>query len=74
MEDFDSSLATIGTTALTTAILEAGRRSLDAGGRGMEIVYGEEADREWAMPATVGEEGKEGGMHPFPTEIRPVEF
>ncbi|GAB5030564.1 nad binding rossmann fold oxidoreductase [Nannochloropsis oceanica] len=74
VEDFDSSLATIGTTALTTAILEAGRRSLDAGGRGMEIVYGEEADKAWAMPATVGEGGKEGGMHPFPTDIKPVVF
>jgi len=38
--DFDASgLATVGTTALTTAILEAGRRSLDEGGRPMEILY-----------------------------------
>lgn len=66
--DFDASLATIGTTALTTAILEAGRRSLDAGGRPMEIVYGEEADRAWSAP----EGGEEN--HPFPIDIRPVEF
>ena len=37
--DFDASLATIGTTALTTAMLEAGRRSLDAGGRPFDILY-----------------------------------
>jgi len=75
VEEFDSSLATIGTTALTTAILEAGRRSLNAGGRGMEIVYGEEADREWAKEGGEGgREGLGGGVHPFPTEIRPVEF
>jgi D-galacturonate reductase len=37
--DFDRSLATIGTTAMTTAILEAGRRSLDAQGRPFDIVY-----------------------------------
>ena len=38
-EDFDNSLATIGTTALTTAILEAGRLSLDAQGRSFDIEY-----------------------------------
>eukprot|EP00904_Undaria_pinnatifida_P003744 jgi/Undpi1/13370/HiC_scaffold_8.g03029.m1 len=38
-ETFDSSLATIGTTYLTTAILEAGRRSLDAKGRPFDITY-----------------------------------
>lgn len=37
--DFDESLPTIHVTYLTTAILEAGRRSLDAGGRPMAIVY-----------------------------------
>lgn len=39
--DFDHSLASIHTTYQTTAILEAGRRSLDAGGAPMEIVYGD---------------------------------
>jgi len=37
--DFDHSLASVHTTALTTAILEAGRRSLDAGGAAMAITY-----------------------------------
>lgn len=36
---YDTTLATIGTTFLTTAILEAGRRSLDASGQSIEIVY-----------------------------------
>jgi D-galacturonate reductase len=34
-----ASLATVGDTALVTAILEAGRRSLDAGGQVIEIQY-----------------------------------
>ena len=37
---FDAELATIHTTAQTTAILEAGRRSLDAGGKRVQFVYG----------------------------------
>jgi D-galacturonate reductase len=37
--DFDGELATIATTAGTTAILEAGRRSLDQGGRPVQLVY-----------------------------------
>lgn len=37
--DFDDTLPTIGTTVASTAILEAGRRSLDAGGRPMRLVY-----------------------------------
>lgn len=37
--DFDDRLATIHTTFQTTAILEAGRRSLDASGAAMELVY-----------------------------------
>ena len=37
--DFDGKLATIGTTQVMTAILEAGRRSLDNGGRACEIIY-----------------------------------
>ena len=41
VEDFDDgSLATARTTVQGTAILEAGRRSLDADGRPMDIVYG----------------------------------
>ena len=36
---FDANLPTVGTTFMTTAILEAGRRSLDADGGMMEIVY-----------------------------------
>ena len=41
-QTFDSKLATIGTTYLTTAILEAGRLSLDAKGRPFDIKYGTE--------------------------------
>jgi D-galacturonate reductase len=37
--DFDGSLPTLATTVGATAILEAGRRSLDSGGRPIEIVY-----------------------------------
>lgn len=38
VEDVDGrGLPTLGNTVLTTAILEAGRRSLDAGGKGVEI-------------------------------------
>ncbi|CAM9296570.1 unnamed protein product, partial [Heterosigma akashiwo] len=39
--DFDASLATIDETFLTTAILEAGRLSLDCGGRAVAIEYGD---------------------------------
>ena len=41
VEDYDGKLATIGTTFLTTAILEAGRRSLDANGHAQKIEYDE---------------------------------
>mmetsp|Transcript_6728 Transcript_6728/g.17459 ORF Transcript_6728/g.17459 Transcript_6728/m.17459 type:complete len:475 (-) Transcript_6728:1148-2572(-) len=41
--NFDSTLPTLATTAGATAILEAGRLSLDAGGRPYELVYGDEA-------------------------------
>lgn len=41
--DFDSQLPTLATTAGATAILEAGRRSLDAGGRPFELVYADES-------------------------------
>mmetsp|Transcript_31519 Transcript_31519/g.75300 ORF Transcript_31519/g.75300 Transcript_31519/m.75300 type:complete len:432 (+) Transcript_31519:102-1397(+) len=40
----DGSLATVGTTCQGTAILEAGRRSLDADSRPMDIVYGDDAN------------------------------
>ena len=39
--DFDHSLASIHTTFQTTAILEAGRRSLDAHGAAVELLYGD---------------------------------
>ncbi len=41
--DFDHSLASVHTTYQTTAILEAGRRSLDAGGAAMALVYDDAA-------------------------------
>ena len=44
--DFDHSLASIHTTALTTAILEAGRRSLDANGAAMAITYADDVSCE----------------------------
>jgi len=37
--DFDGVLPTMSTTSCATAILEAGRISLDNGGRTMELVY-----------------------------------
>ena len=37
--DYDGVLPTMATTSCATAILEAGRRSLDAGGKAMELVY-----------------------------------
>jgi D-galacturonate reductase len=40
----DGRLATLATTAATTAVLEAGRISLDAGGAAVAIVYGDPAD------------------------------
>lgn len=39
-------LPTLANTVLTTAILEAGRRSLDDGGRGVEI---QEIDGQWSL-------------------------
>jgi len=43
VESFDDgSLATVGTTVQGTAIMEAGRKSLDADGRPMDIVYGDD--------------------------------
>ena len=41
--DFDGTLPTLATTVGATAILEAGRRSLDAGGRPFELVYADAA-------------------------------
>lgn len=40
--DYDGRLATIGTTQMMTAILEAGRRSLDNDGKAYKIKYGED--------------------------------
>ena len=48
--DFDGALPTLATTADATAILEAGRRSLDAGGRPFELVY---ASAESATPVGI---------------------
>ena len=42
----DGSIATVHTTMQGTAILEAGRRSLDADGRPMDIVYESETSEE----------------------------
>lgn len=38
-EDFDGELPTGNTTLLVTALLEAGRRSLDEGGRDVKFIY-----------------------------------
>ena len=48
--DFDGALPTLATTAGATAILEAGRRSLDAAGRPFELVY---ADDEASTPIDI---------------------
>jgi D-galacturonate reductase len=37
--DYETKLATLGGTYRTTAILEAGRRSLDCGGNPFHILY-----------------------------------
>ena len=42
--EFDSKLATLGGTFQTTAILEAGRLSLDNSNRNVEIVYSDSSD------------------------------
>lgn len=44
VESFDHQLATIGTTYRTTAILEAGRRSLNSGGLPITLLYSDEAN------------------------------
>jgi D-galacturonate reductase len=49
--DFDASLPTLAATATTTAILEAGRRSLDAGGSAFEIVCGDDGEVLAVQPA-----------------------
>ena len=41
VESFEGKLATVKGTSLVTAVLEAGRRSLDDGGRVYQIDYGE---------------------------------
>ena len=60
--DFNGSMPTLATTAGATAILEAGRRSLDAGGRPFQLVYASDASdtpidirpREFAAGASNG--------------------
>lgn len=42
--DYDGQLATIGTTQILTAILAAGRRSLDSGGQVCKILYNEDGE------------------------------
>ena len=42
----DGSLATVHTTLQGTAILEAGRRSLDANGQPMDILYADDTSLE----------------------------
>lgn len=42
--DFDGRLPTVATTATVTAVLEAGRLSLDSGGAPVEIVYGDDGE------------------------------
>lgn len=48
VSDYDGVLPTLGTIAGTTAILEAGRRSLDEGGRTFELIY--EGDGRFEVP------------------------
>jgi D-galacturonate reductase len=49
--DFDGVIPTLGTIVGTTAILEAGRRSLDEGGQPYELVY--ESDDIYAAPVGI---------------------
>merc|ERR1719491_101175 len=56
----DGTLATVHTTVQGTAILEAGRRSLDNDGRPMDILYED------------SEDGKRDGH--IPVAIQPHEF
>jgi D-galacturonate reductase len=51
VSDFDGVLPTINTIVGTTAILEAGRMSLDMGGQPMELVY--ESDDKHAVPTSI---------------------
>ncbi len=50
LEELDQrDLPTLANTIATTAILEAGRRSLDDGGRGVEIVVGGKDGEGWSL-------------------------
>jgi D-galacturonate reductase len=49
-KDFDPALATIRSTTPVTAVLEAGRRSLDEGGRAQRIEYDEQGRAESLTP------------------------
>jgi D-galacturonate reductase len=50
LRHFDQYLATVETTAVTTAILEAGRISLNTAGRPVAIVYGNPDPAAWFSP------------------------
>ena len=50
---FDAQLPTVHATFLTTVVLEAGRRSLDAGGAVMEILYAEQGETSHARPVEI---------------------
>lgn len=52
VRDFDDSLATIHTTSKVTAILAAGRKSLDSGGRRWDIGYDEAGKIDRLEPAS----------------------
>jgi D-galacturonate reductase len=64
----DGSLATANTTMQGTAILEAGRRSLDADGMPMDILYGDEDEDGPSMSTTATT------RKCVPLEIRPHVF
>ncbi|QDU89783.1 putative oxidoreductase YdgJ [Pirellulimonas nuda] len=57
-DDFNGRLATVHDTTRVTAILDAGRRSLDAGGQRFELEY-DAAGQVWAIntPTPAGPEG-----------------
>lgn len=52
--DWDDQFATVATTAGVTAILEAGRRSLDAGSTPIEIHYDSSRPEATASPVSIG--------------------
>jgi D-galacturonate reductase len=59
-KDFDSganALATVGKTMMTTAVLEAGRRSLDSGGKEVRIIYELQDPKESKSPVVLDKKG-----------------